>query len=452
MRNSGRRLRAFIVPIATTAVVLATALPALAASGDPDPSFGGDGSVRTDFVGQFDISFDVIVQPNGRIVAVGQAGTSTTFGGADFGIARYLSNGDPDTSFSGDGRQRTDFSGTGDSAGAVALQDDGRIVVAGVTTNASENGKFAVVRYTTGGALDHTFSGDGKVATAFAGYFTAAASDVAVQGDGRIVVVGSAASGTPHLRGGPGEQNDIAVARYKPGGALDTTFGGGDGRVTTDFAGNFDSGHSVLVLGSGDILVAGSSQTMAGEQRIVVVEYRPNGTLDTAFSGDGKIVVNMSPGQPESAAGIAVRGDGKIMVGASVRDAVSGTSDADLGVLLLTAGGTIATTFGGGDGMAFADFGGTEDPDQMVRDTDGKLYFVATRPFASPTPQAIWVFRLTSAGAKDTSFGTSGRAELDDPDGVGGFGLAVDGSHRPVAVGRVGIGNDGDFAVARFLA
>ena len=89
----------------------------------------------------------------------------------------------------------------------------------------------------------------------------------------------------------------------------------------------------------------------------------------------------------------------------------------------------------------------------MVRDTDGKLVFVAVKPFVDAShPQAIWVFRLTSGGAKDTGFGSGGRAQLGFGDGVGGFAVALDGSHRPVVAGRVGIGDDADFAVARFQA
>ena len=448
MRNP---VRAAGAAAATVAVLLATAVPASAASGDPDPTFGSGGHVSTDFAGRFDLADAVLVQSNGRIVAAGQALTGTTFDSSDFGLARYRSNGDPDTSFSGDGKVRLDFGGLGDQATSVVQQGDGKIVVAGISTVSATSSDFAVARFTTGGAPDSAFSSDGKTRSAFPGYFSASATAVAVQGDGKIDVVGAASSGTPHLRGG-GEQTDVAVARYKTIGSLDTGFGG-DGRVTTDFSGAFDVGRTVAILDSGDILVAGQSQTAGGDQRIVVLEYRPNGTLDPSFSSDGKVVVNMSPGEGENPVGLAVRGDGKIVVGATVRDAVSATSGSDVGVLLLNANGSIATTFGGGDGMVFQDFGDTEDPDQMVRDTDGKLVFVAVKPFVDAShPQAIWVFRLTSGGAKDTGFGSGGRAQLGFGDGVGGFAVALDGSHRPVVDGRVGIGDDADFAVARFQA
>jgi hypothetical protein len=81
----------------------------------------------------------------------------------------------------------------------------------------------------------------------------------------------------------------------------------------------------------------------------------------------------------------------------------------------------------------------------MLMQPDGKLVFVASRPPGSGVPQAIWVFRLQKSGAPDTGFGTGGRAEVDDPGGVGGFGEAIDASGRIVAVGRIGVGPDADF-------
>jgi uncharacterized delta-60 repeat protein len=454
MQVLGLRTRPASVAVLAFVVMVVVAAPASAAPGDIDSSFGAGGRVRTDFAGFFDIAQDALVQGNGKVVAVGQVATGTTFGSADFGVARYTDGGDPDPAFSSDGRQRTDFGGMGDAAEAVAQQGDGKLVVAGSSETAG-GGRFALARYTTNGHLDTTFSGDGKVRSAFPGYDSASAADVAAQPDGRIVAVGVAIA-EPHApgpggwaRGGPGVVSDVAVARYKPNGTLDPTFGGGDGLVTTDFGGNFDLGSAVTVLSSGAILVAGLSQTPSSEQRFIAVKYLTNGARDGSFDGDGKVVVNMVAGEPESVAGLAVRPDGRIVIGGTAHNAVTGSSGADLAVLRLKANGGVDTSFGGGDGKAFANFGGTENPDAMMRQDDGKLVFVATRPPSQTETQAIWVFRLTGAGAPDTGFGAAGRAEIEFSDSVGGFGGALDQSGRIVAVGRVGIGNDGDFAATR---
>jgi uncharacterized delta-60 repeat protein len=124
----------------------------------------------------------------GKIVLAGTGSLGGT-GGNDFALARYKPNGSLDTSFSGDGKLTTDF-GTGDAANAVVLEGDGKIVAAG--RGAGGGGyAFALARYRANGSLDPSFSGDGKQTTDF-GFPTqiGGASGVALQGDGKIVAVG----------------------------------------------------------------------------------------------------------------------------------------------------------------------------------------------------------------------------------------------------------------------
>jgi hypothetical protein len=127
---------------------------------------------------------------------------------------------------------------------------------------------------------------------------------------------------------------------------------------------------------------------------------------------------------------------------------VNSTSDADIAVLLLKPNGAVSTAFGGGDGKVFRDFGGQENPETMLRQGDGKLVFIGFRP----APQAMRVFRLEAGGAKDTGFGTGGLAEVEFTGTAGAFGGALDNAGRIVAVGRVGIGSDADFAATRLKA
>src|SRR5829696_2570314 len=179
------------------------ALARYKSNGSLDPTFSGDGKLTTNF-GQFsDVAEGVVIQPNGKIVAVGSVGTT---GGQDFALARYNPNGALDPTFSGDGKQTTDFGGGSDGASGVALQGDGEIVAAGCACPDDVNARdFALARYTPNGALDPTFSGDGKQTTDF-GASEDRANGVAVQGDGKIVAVG---------RGGP--KGDFALARYLGG-------------------------------------------------------------------------------------------------------------------------------------------------------------------------------------------------------------------------------------------
>jgi uncharacterized delta-60 repeat protein len=192
-------------------LMLACVAPAAAAPGDLDSSFGDGGRVTTSFGGGDDFASDVVVQPDGRIVVAG----STAVGGTqDFALARYLSDGSPDRSFSDDGRVTTAFpTGEGlERASGVALQPDGKIVASGGA------GEFAVARYNVDGTLDTTFSGDG-LQTVDVGTYESSASDVAVDALGRIILVGVGRNFDPV------NFMDSAVARLAPDGSPDMTFG-----------------------------------------------------------------------------------------------------------------------------------------------------------------------------------------------------------------------------------
>jgi uncharacterized delta-60 repeat protein len=237
-------------PLRTGAVLVAAVVigvfpaGAQAAPGDLDLTFSGDGKQRTDFGFGDSRAAAIARQPDGKIVAVGADR-------GDLALARYNPNGSLDTSFSGDGKQTTDFGGCCDGANGVALQDDGKIVVVG-------GGGFALARYNPNGSLDTSFSGDGKQTTSFTAVDVA--NGVTIQGDGKIVAVG---------RAGDFGVTDFALARYNPNGSLDTSFSG-DGRQTTDFGGD-DGANGVAIQGDGKIVAAG-------------VGPGPNGTNDFALA------------------------------------------------------------------------------------------------------------------------------------------------------------------------
>ena len=241
-------------------VQVAGSTPALAAAGQLDTSFGGDGKVTTHFAKRsFDTGFGVALQSNGKIVAVGFSQQSHS----RFALARYNPDGTLDPSFGGDGKVRTHFAkGSFDFGFGVALQSDGKIVAAGSSqhrffTTQRSHARFALARYNPDGTLDPSFGGDGKVTTHFAPKSNDIASGVAIQSDGRIVAAG--ASRQPRFR--------FALARYGSDGTLDPSFGG-DGKVRTHFATRSgDYASAVALQANGKILVAGDS-------------FRPRGSID----------------------------------------------------------------------------------------------------------------------------------------------------------------------------
>jgi uncharacterized delta-60 repeat protein len=248
----------------------------------------------------------MVLQPDGKIVAAGRGGPISRYA-----VVRYNSDGGLDTSFDGDGITTVDPSGGGGTAWGVALQADGKIVVAGQDWNGALGYDFGVARLNTNGSLDTTFSGDGLLTTNIFGGDDSA-FDVVVQADGKIVVAGE-----------DRPTNDFAVVRYNADGSLDTSFSA-DGIVTTDIAGSQDFGYGVAVQADGKILVTGYAFVLGTEGDFALVRYASDGSLDTSFDGDGIVTVDAGVSDQDEARAVAVQSDGKIVVAGTM--AAWGTS------------------------------------------------------------------------------------------------------------------------------
>ncbi|MGA9422540.1 MAG: hypothetical protein WBW61_09265, partial [Rhodanobacteraceae bacterium] len=239
----------------TAALMIASTTQALADDGDLDPGFG-DAGLALAGITDGSAATHIAVQPDGRILI---CSTRLTNGpsGRDFFIARFTADGALDTSFNFNGQVGVDFSGADDNCNGIALQLDGRIVVAGTTTPANANEDFAVARLDSDGALDTTFgAGTGKVTIAFdlGGSNQDYAMALAVQPDGRILAAGAADTGT--------NNPDFAVVRLLSDGSYDTSFNL-TGRATVGFdlgPGNDDSANSVAVDAAGRIVLGGHAQ------------------------------------------------------------------------------------------------------------------------------------------------------------------------------------------------
>jgi uncharacterized delta-60 repeat protein len=239
----------------------------LTTTGELDASFDADGVSVAVFGPGHDIAFGIAVDALDRVVLAGRVETTTS---QRFGVVRMDSSGTLDATFSGDGMRTVRFRG-GPAASDVAIQPNGRIVVAG---HSNGEKRFALARLLTDGSLDSSFSDDGQTTTATGGD----AHAVALQPDGKIVVAG---------QGRPGDDVDFTVARYRSKGKLDLTFGN-DGIVTTDFDRDEDVAFDVAIQPSGKILAIGFA-SVNFNSRFGIVRYRTSGKRDLAFSGDGKV-------------------------------------------------------------------------------------------------------------------------------------------------------------------
>lgn len=211
-------------------------------TGSLDLTFDGDGKVITDFANSaFESIEDVAIQGDGKIVVAGEAGVG-------FALARYNPNGSLDAAFDSDGKVATSVPGYTTHAFALALQADGKIVVAGYARNiATFNYFFMLARYNPNGNLDVTFDGDGKVFTNFlTGNAVEWAYDLAIQPDGKIVVAGNV-------------NGQFALARYNTNGSPDLTFNS-NGRVLTNFAVSTSEGANAVALQSDGKIIAAAAQ------------------------------------------------------------------------------------------------------------------------------------------------------------------------------------------------
>jgi uncharacterized delta-60 repeat protein len=267
---------------------------ASAAAGDLDPSFDSDGKVTTDFGSPVDESYGVAIQPDGKIVVAGLKGGAKS----DFALARYNRDGSLDTSFDSDGKVTTDFGSPVDQAIGVAIQPDGRIVAAGTSNQGATGNDFALARYDVDGTLDTSFDSDGKVTTDF-GSPVDEVRGVAMRRRGEIVAVGWSNQGATG--------DDFALARYNVDGTLDTSFDS-DGKVTTNFGSPVDQAFGVAIEPDRDIVAAGWSN---GD--FALARYDVDGSLDTSFDTDGKVTTDFGSALDVGSAGVAIQPNGRIV-------------------------------------------------------------------------------------------------------------------------------------------
>jgi uncharacterized delta-60 repeat protein len=320
------------------------ALVRLLTTGAPDPSFGHSAIVSA-LAGD---GLAVAVQPDGKILAGGGAP------GGDFRIARYDANGNSDLSFGTGGFTDVSFS---DSAHVhdLAIQPDGKIVAIGMNQFSGTQSDFALARLTPAGVLDPTFDGDGKVVTSIGAYDHA--NHIALQPDGKIVAGGES---------GPSQsQVDVAVVRYLPSGALDTSFST-DGKVTTNADGDVGVGSTLDVSGlalqsDGRILVGGSSILASSTMNFFIARYNADGSLDTTWSGDGTTSTNING--DDYVFDLGVQSDGKVVA--------FGLSSSSTSFLLARYLGTPTDSDGDGVLNPADNCPNDANPDQTDSDGDG---------------------------------------------------------------------------------
>jgi len=247
--------------------------------GSPDSSFGTGGKTLTDLgTASFDLARAIAIQPDGRLLA---AGHTNAGGGLDFALVRHNPDGSLDSGFGTGGTVQTDVgAGSVDDAYAIAIQPDGKLVVAGISDASGTD--FALVRYHADGSIDLGFGTGGRVLTDLGSGSYDETYGVAIQADGKIVAAG---------RGG----GDFALVRYNADGSLDSSFGSG-GKVLTGFGiGTFDQAHAVAIQPDGKIVAVGISQAFDNRD-FAVARYVADPTAMEQLEQLIALVTGLGPG------------------------------------------------------------------------------------------------------------------------------------------------------------
>jgi uncharacterized delta-60 repeat protein len=398
------------------------AVPAAADAGSFDPSFGQGGiSVLSELM-----SGTAVLDDSGRIVVVGGA---SPFGeNGDVGVARLLADGTLDPTFGGDGQIRTDL-GRHETASGVAIQPDGRIVVAGSRSATHGQEVVLVARYRAGGRLDPTFSHDGVRLVDVTSEEDVGVEGVAVLEHGQIALVGSFGwrDGAPTpfvvLLGAAGKVRRVLVEPAWPSGA---------------------SFSAVIPWPGGGFIVGGSrAWAPAREGAMLTVRYLADGSRDPRFSGDGALALRSVP--DGWAFSIARTPRGHIVLAGQVAGPAAV-------VVRLGSAGVPDRTFGE-NGIAILDpFTYGYDQAFAVAVDDAGRTVVGVRTSTSDTSIAA-VARLTRRGAPDPTFGIDGRIEgaLGPEPAIPSTIFVVPGGY--VVAGTTGVRSDDPHAVAsRLLA
>ena len=350
-------------------------------AGSLDTSFGSNGKAVTDVGPTDDYATAMVVQADGKLVVAGWGNGPL---GYAFELVRYQRDGAIDTTFGTAGKVVTAVGNGADQANAMALQADGKIVVAGSVDESPKGKSFALVRYNADGSLDAGFGTGGKVITSF-GSAVDEAFAVVVQPDGKIVAGGHTLSATRGL--------DFAFARYNADGSADASFGS-NGQVALP----------ITVGNSRDSIYAMALQTHAGEVKIVAVggegdfqmaRLHADGSIDTSFTGGqfGSVI--------GAARAVALTPDNKIVI--------AGHAGHDFAILQLTAEGQVDPGFGG-SGRAITAVSTTnwDEAHAVAVQADGRIVVGGWVYSGNGSAGDYVVARYLVDGTLDAGFGNAG--------------------------------------------
>lgn len=390
-----------------------------------DLSFGTGGKITYDFLNNIDEAKDVLIQPNGKIIAVGTCNINFI---NKMGLVRFNSDGSVDNSFGNNGKVELQIGNNQiNTASCAILQSDGKILIGGSTFNLNR-WEIALIRLNADGSLDNTFNNDGIQTHIFGANDYCSA--VALQADGKIIVAGSS--------GSAGIGQHFSVFRFNTDGTIDTDFNGGS---MSAFVGVESGALSVAVQSDGKIVLAGRTSDGVYSD-VALVRFDASGILDQSFDTDGIRTLSLDEYE-DFATKLIPLSNGKLLVG--------GVSNTDFALMRFNANGSLDNTFSS-DGIVETDMSNTFDEVyDLAIDSEGKIV-AAGHCLYSLYDMAV--LRYNANGTLDNLFSLDGKTTTDFTGTYDyGFALALQPDGKIVVAGSTDAsasGSETDFALVRY--
>lgn len=402
-----------------------------------DLTFGNNGMVSSVFPGR---NFTVlgkgnssILQPDDKIIVVGAVKNTQAPFQQDFAVARFNADGTLDNTFGTNGLVVTDMGSDDEIASAVALQGNGKIVVIGnrdtTFSGVFTTSNYEIIRYNTNGSIDNTFGTNGKIIGVSVDYISSTANNIAIKDDDRIIVVGT--------YGFYIDTTSIILRGFTADGNFDNTFGtNGISIIKNNSKGN--DGNSIILKSDGSFFVVGSARN-SNSEGISISKYTTAGILDSTFAQNGFEISNLYNGGNDEGECSFLQSNGGIIVGGYE----SGGSY--LGELVrFLPNGKLDSSFATNGKYVF---GANEEVNCVLGQFNGKILSAVNYQ------GSFKIQRFDSQGITDLSFGNSGKAYATyGSNYVRALNMAFQSSGKLIVVGSYNnISNNQDgISIARF--
>lgn len=415
---------------------LLSCLYSFSQAGSLDTSFGTGGKIITSINNGSDKAYGVALQSDGKIIVVGM--TTNTSTGKDFVCIRYNTNGSVDTAFGNSGIVTNDLqTGSDDVAYSVAIQSDGKIILAGYSDDGS-NKNAALLRLNTDGSIDTSFGTSGKVFTDFITGKADEIKTVKIHSLTGNIIVGGTSSTTSTA-------SQAVIARYTSTGLLDTSFNSTGKILLPNASGSgtyYYTIEDLAVKSNGKISAVGwiNQQGLSWSANHYGCRLNSNGTLDTSFSTDGVIVTNGGFNGDDKSFSMLLNSDDSILFAGG---GYLSTLEYDFILGLYDANGASAV------GKALFDYGSlVKDISYgMGVDSTGKIVLVGSN-VTSVSSSTFGIARVNANYTIDSTFGTSGKVTTAFGANTTNeaFDMVIQSDDKILAVGYTG----NDFAIARY--